>query len=291
MKSSNWIFEPRLVLMLVAIVAACELIMHATDLHLLGLPTPGASSINHRLQESLILWIVVCLGVGWSRYFFNRRPERDAKTWPVSVIPLIVALWLAGSRGWEALQQYVALNNGPSGASRFWLNLGVPLALAGFPLIIWVMIAWLLSSQAKIWRNPVKIGYCPCCDYDLTGNQSGSCPECGTPIVIDPEIPYYLYARTYRMTPELGEFPDAKARHDASKRASEEFRRSRVSRLFTLLWLISIALLIAAAIPQFGNKRWMALFLSLGLTGIILWQCHRSWRTSLRRQLKERGGK
>lgn len=30
-------------------------------------------------------------------------------------------------------------------------------------------------------RRPVK-GYCSSCGYDLTGNVSGTCPECGTPV-------------------------------------------------------------------------------------------------------------
>jgi hypothetical protein len=29
-------------------------------------------------------------------------------------------------------------------------------------------------------------GYCPSCDYDLTGNTSGVCPECGTPVPKEP---------------------------------------------------------------------------------------------------------
>lgn len=34
------------------------------------------------------------------------------------------------------------------------------------------------------WRELRKIppGHCPVCRYDLTGNTSGICPECGTPI-------------------------------------------------------------------------------------------------------------
>jgi hypothetical protein len=29
-------------------------------------------------------------------------------------------------------------------------------------------------------------GFCPRCRYDLTGNVSGECPECGTPVVAPP---------------------------------------------------------------------------------------------------------
>jgi hypothetical protein len=33
------------------------------------------------------------------------------------------------------------------------------------------------------WRNrPVPAGLCPVCEYDLRGNISGRCPECGTAV-------------------------------------------------------------------------------------------------------------
>jgi len=30
-------------------------------------------------------------------------------------------------------------------------------------------------------KREVKGGFCPECNYDLSGNVSGTCPECGTP--------------------------------------------------------------------------------------------------------------
>ncbi len=40
---------------------------------------------------------------------------------------------------------------------------------------------WLeLSAQRKIrQRERLRKGHCPSCDYDLTANVSGRCPECG----------------------------------------------------------------------------------------------------------------
>ena len=37
-------------------------------------------------------------------------------------------------------------------------------------------------------KQPVK-GHCTNCDYNLTGNTSGICPECGTPISPAPRHP------------------------------------------------------------------------------------------------------
>lgn len=49
----------------------------------------------------------------------------------------------------------------------------LPAGLAAFAL------AWFLLGAAF---NRRRAGQCPYCDYDLTGNVSGTCPECGTPV-------------------------------------------------------------------------------------------------------------
>jgi hypothetical protein len=51
----------------------------------------------------------------------------------------------------------------------------VTLVLAPVPLL---QLRRLLRS-----RRSARQGHCPTCHYDLTGNLSGTCPECGTPIV------------------------------------------------------------------------------------------------------------
>ncbi len=51
-----------------------------------------------------------------------------------------------------------------------------------FPL--WMPFVALISLTAATWyrdrRSPP--GFCPMCRYDLTGNTSGTCPECGTEV-------------------------------------------------------------------------------------------------------------
>ncbi len=36
----------------------------------------------------------------------------------------------------------------------------------------------------RLDRRPLPPGHCPC-GYDLTGNESGTCPECGRPMPTD----------------------------------------------------------------------------------------------------------
>lgn len=47
------------------------------------------------------------------------------------------------------------------------------------PLVI-VVNNWLYDDlRQSVW---LRHGVCPDCAYNLTGNTSGTCPECGTPI-------------------------------------------------------------------------------------------------------------
>lgn len=70
-------------------------------------------------------------------------------------------------------------------------NTGVELTIVYFPL--WV--PFLLFSYPpcirlarrcfRRWRREIT-GYCVCCGYNLTGNTSGVCPECGSPAGVSP---------------------------------------------------------------------------------------------------------
>ena len=50
---------------------------------------------------------------------------------------------------------------------------------------------WILKLVILTWRHRPTFsrpGHCPTCNYNLTGNTSGTCPECGMAI---PQIPSY----------------------------------------------------------------------------------------------------
>lgn len=49
---------------------------------------------------------------------------------------------------------------------------------------LWVLPSASLSAVVLLWRyrRRFPVGHCARCGYDLTGNRSGACPECGTPI-------------------------------------------------------------------------------------------------------------
>mgnify|MGYP001402598353 CR=1 FL=1 len=62
---------------------------------------------------------------------------------------------------------------------RLWPSAGCMLLPAGAVAIVGALVCF---------RRPRKVvfeGLCLVCDYDLTGNVSGRCPECGTQVGVD----------------------------------------------------------------------------------------------------------
>jgi hypothetical protein len=70
-------------------------------------------------------------------------------------------------------------SNDPTAA--FYFGLVIPwwelLTLPALLPCLWIALRW-LRPKAR------SAGRCRACDYDLTGNASGICPECGTPITL-----------------------------------------------------------------------------------------------------------
>lgn len=54
------------------------------------------------------------------------------------------------------------------------------------PVVAVVGFAALIQRRRALFVPP---GHCPHCRYDLTGNESGKCPECGTPIPPETNVP------------------------------------------------------------------------------------------------------
>ena len=46
------------------------------------------------------------------------------------------------------------------------------------------LLVWNILARERLQKRLQRLleGRCPTCGYDLTGNISGVCPECGTPI-------------------------------------------------------------------------------------------------------------
>jgi len=66
-----------------------------------------------------------------------------------------------------------------------WSWLKVDADGVGFLLPLWIPFVIFAIPTASLWwidRRRIPPGHCQRCGYNLTGNVSGLCPECGTPI-------------------------------------------------------------------------------------------------------------
>jgi len=187
MKQRPWILKPSVLLAIVGGLATYSVLAELLDFHLIGIRLPSASAVNHRLRECMILWLVVCSVVGWTLYFLKRRPERGSSAWPLLVTPLAAAFWLVASECFDIYRVHTQSSARSRPSVSFWFDIGIPVAGAALPLGLWAAISALLVMQAKFWRLPITPGICPTCDYNLTGNESGVCPECGSGVMLDPD--------------------------------------------------------------------------------------------------------
>lgn len=56
---------------------------------------------------------------------------------------------------------------------------------AGLLMVFVGSLLFPISINSKDWERRlerIRRGQCPECAYDLTGNVSGTCPECGAPV-------------------------------------------------------------------------------------------------------------
>jgi len=64
------------------------------------------------------------------------------------------------------------------------LQLSVTLSIFVLSVPLWMPFAAIVAPTVWLWLRArrVRPGRCPRCAYDLTGNMSGTCPECGTAV-------------------------------------------------------------------------------------------------------------
>ena len=51
------------------------------------------------------------------------------------------------------------------------------------PVAITLALLLLTTQRRRRIQRRARAGFCPTCDYNLTGNESGACPECGEKVV------------------------------------------------------------------------------------------------------------
>ena len=75
-------------------------------------------------------------------------------------------------RGWGLLGFFFGYNTNE-------IHVTIPL---WFPVLVFAALPMVWVRSARQQRRRRSAGLCPACAYNLTGNTSGVCPECGTAV-------------------------------------------------------------------------------------------------------------
>ncbi len=76
-----------------------------------------------------------------------------------------------------------------SGSRNYWDLVGIHYCQLGFAGWLpglaggYIVAKRVERGQRSLWNNRAEQGLCTMCGYDLTGNESGRCPECGERVV------------------------------------------------------------------------------------------------------------
>lgn len=150
-----------------------------TGFDLVGHRQSGYHAIAHRSREVMFVWPIACLAYGWALVLSRRMRSRTPNPLAVALVPVIIGVCLGVYNLWAynvwAFGKYV----GPPGGEVPWILLGI--GSATWITGIGALLAYTLIIHGKIWRRLGLDRRCSKCEYDLTGNVSGVCPECGEP--------------------------------------------------------------------------------------------------------------
>jgi len=128
--------------------------------------------------------LVVTNGNAWFTGLFGWRGGGSVIAYPVDWFPAgwhICAagdsrVYLPSDRRWLPVSHHETF------------GLTDPMTYVEFIVPLWMPLLALAVPTAILWwldRRRIPPGHCQICGYNLTGNVSGRCPECGTPT--DPE--------------------------------------------------------------------------------------------------------
>lgn len=166
------LFAPGTTLCILMSVGIYLAIAHLAGFYILP-PQTGRPQIafEHRLDECALLWVLLWSPYGW--VFVSRTgPEgAEVRGSVVVVVPFILCGITSVSKGLRCLSVDTGL---PPWATLCYVALS---------LFQGLILSCALLLQTRAWRRRVRRGVCLRCGYDLTGNISGVCPECGTRVL------------------------------------------------------------------------------------------------------------
>lgn len=281
MTKPNWIIKRSVLLTIGVSLIVYAILAELLDFHLISLRIPGDSRLNHRLEEITMLWWPLCSVAGWILALRKQIPKHNVRILPMVIVPIVISFWLSSCEVWERYQKGAFRPPSPGLPNMFWFEMiGILI-----PLILGGLFAGLLWFQARHWRKLGLAGVCYECGYDLTGNVSGRCPECGTQIS-KKSIGLHISTRWY---PELLVYETAEER-DNTWKASQKQIWINPYLLIGMAFVALMALSLADPIKQYlGSLSW--LLYGIGILGIFAsaWLLDRHRHRILRHKAREAG--
>jgi hypothetical protein len=128
-----------------------------------------------------VLFLTIWISSRWWHLGYKSR----GGTWAVGVDAGTVVIGYARPGVWSNPHGFLLRFLDPPLHFAWWFNSesqplatwwSVPLWVPTVPLLLATCAAWRLDAIARRRGRP---GHCAACGYDLTGNTSGVCPECG----------------------------------------------------------------------------------------------------------------
>lgn len=166
----------RMLMVSTAALIAYTVVAEVTDFALITVYLPGTSKVAYRLSEGALLWALLWSVGGWFLTATKRMWDKRTWTWVIASIPALIGLL--------ALLAQVRFFFFPESQLRPSSQFGLLDYFAPMiPFVQGIVLAIVLLAQAQAWQSYGRSGKCCTCGYDLTGNLSGTCPECGDPIL------------------------------------------------------------------------------------------------------------
>lgn len=159
-----------------ALISVWVVVGEWSDFYVVGLPGPFSIPGFLRLGEVAALWVLAWSGIGWYGALRQRTCFGSSEVLLLALFPMLVGIGRTLCEIPELVDRYV--NN---------RNVFVVQLIAGcFPTVFGALgfaFLWFQASMSIRWLTKSALA-CRKCQYDLTGNESGICPECGTPLVV-----------------------------------------------------------------------------------------------------------
>ena len=180
----HWPFNGRTVIAFCALLIVYVAVAQWTEFYPLSWPMPDQHWIDHRSGECAILWTGGFVLLGLVRAVIQRRRlSETARVWHVWCVPVIVCGAEAMQHLWELMTEGPFRDPRTGRIDRYFLSLSIALVI--LPVLYAGIVAASILWPVRLWRRSSLADRCRRCGYNLTGNTSGICPECGT--AIEPE--------------------------------------------------------------------------------------------------------